>query len=215
MRQSRGAAAELDGEASHQSDGLAPTSERRMQRRSPRPADAELTLLELCACPRSHAHGGAELPKQWQVGRTPHSVGILGWTFGGVAPQMVRLCSRLPDARIAVMAVIERLGKPESRPYVVAWGRLTEEDEGRLLARVLTSRHVGVTVDLCEIEEVTDEGCTAIKNVAGYMGQDQTMVVLYKPDREATRSLERSGIADDGRIVFVASSPSRRISLAL
>ena len=109
------------------------------------------------------------------------------------------------------MAVIERIGKPESRPYVVAWGRLTEEDEGRLLARVLTSRHVDVTVDLCEIEEVTDEGCTAIKNVAGYMGQDQTMVVLYKPDREATRSLERSGIADDGRIVLVASSPSRRI----
>jgi hypothetical protein len=215
MRQSRGAAAELDGEASHQSDGLAPTSKRRMQRRSRRPADAELTLLELCACPLSHAHGGAGLPKQWQVDRTPHSVGILGWTYGGVTPQMVRLCSRLPDARIAVMAVIERLGKPESRPYVVAWGRLTEEDEGRLLARVLTSRHVDVTVDLCEIEEVTDEGCTAIKNVAGYMGQDQTMVVLYKPDREATRSLERSGIADDGRIVFVASSPSRRISLAL
>jgi hypothetical protein len=65
------AAAELDGEASHQSDGLAPTS-RRMQRRSPRPADAELTLLELCACPLSHAHDGAELPKQWQVDRTPH-----------------------------------------------------------------------------------------------------------------------------------------------
>jgi hypothetical protein len=36
------------------------------------------------------------------------------------------------------------------------------------------------------------------------------MVVLYIPDREATRSLERSGIADDGRIVLVASSPSRR-----
>jgi hypothetical protein len=108
------------------------------------------------------------------------------------------------------MAVIERIGKPESRPYVVAWGRLTEEDEGRLLARVLTSRHVDVTFDLCEIEEVTDEGCSAIKNVAEYMGQDQTMVVLYIPDREATRSLERSGIADDGRIVLVASSPSRR-----
>lgn len=98
-------------------------------------------------------------------------------------------------------------------PIVVAWGRLTEEDEGRLLARVLTSRHVDVTVDLCEVEEVTDEGCTAIKHVAEYMGQDQTMVVLYLPDREATRSLERSGIADGGRIVLVASSPSRRISL--
>ena len=117
--------------------------------------------------------------------------------------------------RLRVMAVIERIGKPESRPYVVAWGRLTEEDEGRLLARVLTSRHVDVTVDLCEVEEVTDEGCTAIKNVAEYMDQDQTMVVLYLPDREATRSLERSGIADDGRIVLVASSPSRRISPAL
>jgi hypothetical protein len=113
------------------------------------------------------------------------------------------------------MAVIERIGRPESRPYVVAWGRLTEDDEARLLARVLTSRHVGVTIDLCEIEEVTDEGCTAIKNVAEYMGQDQTMVVLYLPDREATRSLERSGIAADDRIVLVASSPSRRIDLAV
>src|SRR5215207_8278417 len=46
--------------------------------------------------------------------RNPHSLGILGWTFGGVAPQIARLCSRLPDARIAVMAVIERIGKPES-----------------------------------------------------------------------------------------------------
>jgi len=54
MRQSRAAAAELDGEASHQSDGLAPTSKRRMQRRSPKPADAELTLLELCVCPLSY-----------------------------------------------------------------------------------------------------------------------------------------------------------------
>ena len=54
MRQSRGAAAELDGQASHQSDGLAPTSKRRMQRRSPKPADAELTLLELCVCPLSY-----------------------------------------------------------------------------------------------------------------------------------------------------------------
>ena len=113
------------------------------------------------------------------------------------------------------MAVIERIERPESHPYVVAWGRLTEEDEGRLLARVLTSRHVGVTVDLCEIDEVTDEGCTAIKNVAEYMGQDQAMVVLYIPDRKATRSLERSGIADDGRIVLVASSSSHRIGLAV
>ena len=113
------------------------------------------------------------------------------------------------------MAVIERIGKPESPPYVVAWGRLTEEDEGRLLARVLISRHVDVTVDLCEIEEVTDGGCTAIKNVAEYMDQDQAIVVLYIPDRQATRSLERSGIADDGRVMLVASSPSRRIGLAV
>jgi hypothetical protein len=113
------------------------------------------------------------------------------------------------------MAVIERIRRHESRPNVVAWGRLTKEDEGRLLARVLTLRHGDVTVDLCEIDEVTSEGCTAIKNVAEYMGQDQTMVVLYLPDREATRSLERSGITDDGRIVLVACSPSRRTDLAV
>jgi hypothetical protein len=113
------------------------------------------------------------------------------------------------------MAVIERIERPGSHPYVVAWGRLTEEDEGRLLACVLTSRPVGVTVDLCEIEEVTDEGCTAIKNVAEYMGRDQTIVVLCIPDPESTRSLERSGIADDGRIVLVASSPSHRVGLTV
>jgi hypothetical protein len=111
------------------------------------------------------------------------------------------------------MAVIERIGRPDSRPYVVARGRLTDEDEGRLLARVLTSRHLDVVVDLCEVEEVTEEGCAAIKNVAEYMDKDQTMVVVYVPDREATRPLERSGITDDGRIVLVAASPSRRISL--
>ena len=92
------------------------------------------------------------------------------------------------------MAVIERIRRPESRPYVVAWGRLTKEDEGRLLARVLTLRHVDVTVDLCEIDEVTSEGCTAIKHVAEYMGQDQT---------------------DNGRIVLVACSRSRRTGLVV
>jgi hypothetical protein len=111
------------------------------------------------------------------------------------------------------MAVIERIGRPQVRLYLVAWGRLTEEDEGRLLARVLTSRHVDVTIDLCEVDEVTDRGWQAIKNVAAYVGQDQTMEVLYVPDREATRSLERTGIADDRRIVLVASSPSRWVSI--
>jgi hypothetical protein len=111
------------------------------------------------------------------------------------------------------MAVIEMIGRPQVRLYIIAWGRLTEEDEGRLLARVLTARHADVTVDLCEVEEVTDRGCKAIKNVAAYMGQDRTMEVLYVPEREATRSLERTGIADDRRIVLVPSLPSRRISV--
>jgi hypothetical protein len=110
--------------------------------------------------------------------------------------------------RLAVMAVIERIGNPESRPYVVAWGRLTEEDEGRLLARVLTSRHVDVTVDLCEIEEVTDEGCTAIKNVAEYMGEDQTMVVLYKP---TGRRLDRSSGLGSRMTAGSCSSHPRRL----
>ena len=79
------------------------------------------------------------------------------------------------------MAIIQRIEKSRVTPIRRGLGRLTEEDEGRLLARVLTSRHVDVTVDLCEIEEVTDEGCTAIKNVAEYMGHDQTMAVLYLP----------------------------------
>jgi hypothetical protein len=110
------------------------------------------------------------------------------------------------------MAVIERIGRHQARPHLIAWGRLTEEDEGRLLARVLISRHVDVTVDLCEVEEVTEEGCEAIRNVAAYLSKDQTMVLLYVPEREGTRSLERTGIADDGRIALVASSPSRRVS---
>jgi hypothetical protein len=35
--------------------------------------------------------------------------------------------------------------------------------------------------------------------------------VLYVPDREGTRSLERTGITEDGRIVLVASSRLRRV----
>jgi hypothetical protein len=112
------------------------------------------------------------------------------------------------------MAVIERIGSSEARPYVVAWGRLTEEDEDRLRTRVAAPADTDVTVDLCEVEEVTDEGCVAIKNVAEDMGcRGQTMVVLYLPDREATRSLERTGLLDHGGIVFVASSPVRRLHL--
>jgi hypothetical protein len=111
------------------------------------------------------------------------------------------------------VAVVERIGGPGASPYVVAWGRLTEEDEERLLARVADPRSRDITVDLCEVEEVTDEGCAAIRNVADQIGRDQTMVVLYLPDREATRSLERTGIADDGRIVLVASSRFRRIGV--
>lgn len=137
----------------------------------------------------------------WRMGDGPSAHAV---------PQLIRLWNGVTDGRIDGMAVIERIGRPEARPYLVAWGTLTEEDEQRLLARVLTSRHVDVTVDLCEVEEVTDQGCEAIRNVAEYMGDDQTMVLLYIPDREATRSLERAGIADDGRIVLVASSPNRR-----
>lgn len=111
------------------------------------------------------------------------------------------------------MAVIERIGRHQARPHLIAWGTVTEEDEARLLARVLISRHVEVTVDLCEVEVVTDEGCEAIRNVAAYLDQDQTMVLLYVPEREGTRSLERTGIAEDGRIVLVASSPSRLVSI--
>jgi hypothetical protein len=92
------------------------------------------------------------------------------------------------------------------------WGTLTEEDEER--SRVAAPSDIDVTFDLCEVEEVTDDGCDAIKNVAEDMGGlDQTMVVLYLPDREATKSLERTGLLDDGRIVFVASSPKRRVNL--
>ena len=61
-------------------------------------------------------------------------------------------------------------------------------------------------MDLREIEEVTDEGCAAIRNVAEDMDVlRQTMVVLYVPERDATRSLERTRLLDDARIVFVAS----------
>jgi hypothetical protein len=112
------------------------------------------------------------------------------------------------------VAVIERIGSSDARPYVVAWGTLTQEDEDRLRTRVAAPPDVDVTVDLCEVEEVTADGCDAIRKVAEDMwGLGQTMVVLYLPDREATRSLERTGLINDGQIVFVASSPMRRINL--
>jgi hypothetical protein len=61
-------------------------------------------------------------------------------------------------------------------------------------------------VDLREVEEVTDEGCAAIRNVAEGMDfLSQRMIVLYVPERDATRSLQRTRLLDDARIVFVAS----------
>jgi hypothetical protein len=48
------------------------------------------------------------------------------------------------------------------------WGRLATDGHNR-----------------ARIEEVTDRWCKAIKNVAAYMGQDQTMEVLY--DRTGRR----------------------------
>jgi hypothetical protein len=132
----------------------------------------------------------------------------------GGRPPLGGLRGKPSRARIDGVAVIERIGSSEARPYVVAWGTLTEEDEDRLRTSVAAPPDVDVTVDLCEVEEVTEDGCDAIKNVAEDMGGlGQTMVVLYQPDRAATRSLERTGLLEDGRIVFVASSPARRIDV--
>lgn len=104
------------------------------------------------------------------------------------------------------MAVIARIGRSETRPYVIAWGRFTGEDEPRLRARVVASPRAEITVDLREVEEVTDEGCAVIRHVADDMDNlSQRMVVLYVPERDATRSLERTRLLDDSRIVFVAS----------
>jgi hypothetical protein len=132
----------------------------------------------------------------------------------GGRPPLGGLRGKPSHARIDGVAVIERIGSSEARPYVVAWGTLTEEDEDRLRTSVAAPPDVDVTVDLCEVEEVTEDGCDAIKNVAEDMGGlGQTMVVLYQPDRVATRSLERTGLLEDGRIIFVASSPARRIDV--
>lgn len=102
------------------------------------------------------------------------------------------------------MALIERVGRPGSRPYLVAWGRLTDEDEERLRISLDAPPFVEVTIDLREVEEVTDGGCEVLLNVAEHIGErGQRMVVLYLPDRDATRSLERTGLVDDDRIVFI------------
>lgn len=89
----------------------------------------------------------------------------------GQRPSPVRLTASKPSrARIDGRAGIERIGSSEARPYVVAWGGSPEEDEDRLRTRVAAPADADVTVDLCEVEEVTDEGCAAIKNVAEDMG---------------------------------------------
>ena len=104
------------------------------------------------------------------------------------------------------MAVIERIGRSETRPYVIAWGRLTEEDEHRLRARVAAAPSAQITVDLREIEEITDEGCAAIRNVAEGMDfLSQTWSCCTCRNGTPTRSLQRTRLLDDSRIVFVAS----------
>jgi hypothetical protein len=105
------------------------------------------------------------------------------------------------------MAVIERIGRAGTRPYLMAWGRLTEQDEDRLRMRLDEPPYVEVTIDLSEIEEVTEEGCEVLLNIADYIGErGQRMVVLYLPDPDATGALERTGIVRDPRIAFVDSS---------
>jgi hypothetical protein len=105
------------------------------------------------------------------------------------------------------MAVIERIGRAGTRPYLMAWGRLTEQDEDRLRMRLDEPPYVEVTIDLSEIEEVTEEGCEVLLNIADYIGErGQRMVVLYLPDSDGTGSLERTGIVRDPRIAFVDSS---------
>lgn len=104
------------------------------------------------------------------------------------------------------MAVIERVSQPGSRPYLVAWGRLTDEDEDRLLIRLDAPPFVEVTIDLRGVDEVTDEGCEVLLSVAEHIGErGQRMVVLYLPDNDATKSLQRTGLVDDDRIVFIPS----------
>src|SRR4249919_182139 len=127
------------------------------------------------------------------IGRTPYGSEVRNVTrAASKAPPMARLRVRRRPARMPDMAVIERIGRSETRPYVIAWGRLSEEDEHRLRARVAAAPCAEITVDLREIEEVTDEGCAAIRKVAEGMGfLSQRMVVLYVPERDATRSLER------------------------
>ena len=104
------------------------------------------------------------------------------------------------------MALIERVGRPGSRPYLVAFGRLTDEDEERLRISLDAPPFVEVTIDLREVEEVTDEGCEVLLNIAEHIGErGQRMVVLYLRDRDATKSLKRTGLVNDNRIVFVPS----------
>jgi hypothetical protein len=54
-------------------------------------------------------------------------------------------------------------------------GGITEEDEDRLRTRVAAPEDTDVTVDLCEVEEVTDERCVAVKDVAEDMGVSRAM----------------------------------------
>ena len=102
-------------------------------------------------------------------GRRPSS-GARGVIPRSGPPPLGGLRGKPCRATIVGVAVIERLGSSEARPYVVAWGTLTEEDEDRLRTRVAAPPDVSVTVDLCEVEEVTADGCDAIRKVAEEMG---------------------------------------------
>jgi anti-anti-sigma regulatory factor len=175
----------------------------------PSPLDPPSTLLV-----RRPGSRNREAPRRLVVPVGDRPSGAWGVIPGSGPPPLAGLRGGPCRASIVGVAVIERIGSSEARPYVVAWGTLTKEDEDRLGKRVAAQPHVDVTVDLCEVEEITADGCDALRNVAEDMrGRGQTMVVLYLPNREATRSLERTGLLDDGRIVFVASSPMRRVNL--
>lgn len=104
------------------------------------------------------------------------------------------------------MAVIARVGPADSSDDLIIWGCLTDLDAEQIRLKVYEGPGFDVTIDLREIEEVTEDGCFVLKSLGHYLqSHGRRLILLYRPTL-ATRSFETTGLLEDPEITFAEST---------
>jgi len=111
------------------------------------------------------------------------------------------------------MAVIARVGSADTSDDLIVWGRLTDLDSERIRSKVDQGPGRDVTLDLREVEEVTEDGCLVLKGLAYYLRSwGRTLTVLHMPESFGTRSFETTALLEDPAITFIGSADADSVS---